>query len=112
MFFKQLNHKLSVIIAAIMLSVHYMYFEYLAEQKSQNMNQPRYELIATTNRLQFEFISEGPKGQLIKRIEYTYMESLDFWNLGFGDYNPDTDGIDDQVVWDNGDGRAIVEKWK
>ena len=72
------------------------------------MNLPRYELIATTNRLQFEFVSEGPKGKIIKRIEYTYIESLDFWNLGFGDYNPNTDGIDDQVVSDNGDGRKVL----
>lgn len=72
------------------------------------MNQPHYEVRAASDRLQFEFISEGPRGRIVKRIEYTYIESLDFWNLGFGDYNPDTDQIDDQMVSDNGDGRKVL----
>lgn len=72
------------------------------------MNQPHYELHATSNRLQFEFISEGVKGFILKRIEYTCIESLDFWNLGFGDYNPNTQQIDDQTISDNGDGRKVL----
>lgn len=72
------------------------------------MNQPHYNIRATSDRLQFEFVSEGPKGLIIKRIEYTYIQSLDFWNLGFGDYGPTTQQIDDQTVSDNGDGRKVL----
>lgn len=72
------------------------------------MNQPHYEVRATSDRLQFEFISEGPRGQIVKRIEYTFVENLDFWNLGFGDYDPDTGQIDDQTISDNGDARKVL----
>lgn len=72
------------------------------------MNQPHYKLVATSDRLQFEFVSEGPKGQIVKRIEYTYIDSLDFWNLGFGDYNPITRQINDHTVSNNGDGRKVL----
>ncbi len=43
-----------------------------------------------------------------KRIEFTYIEALSFWNLGFGDYNPQTNHIDDTIVSDNGDGRKVL----
>jgi hypothetical protein len=72
------------------------------------MKLPRYELQATTDRLQFEFVSIGRKGAIIKRIEFTYVDELAFWNLGFGDYNPITNRIDDQAVSDNGDGRKVL----
>lgn len=72
------------------------------------MNQLRYELQASSDRLQFEFVSEGPKGRIIKRIEFSYIDDLDFWNLGFGDYNPVKDQVDDQTVSDNGDGRKVL----
>ena len=72
------------------------------------MQLPCYELQTTIDRLQFEFVSIGPKGPIIKRIEFTYVETLLFWNLGFGDYNPLTNRIDDQIVSDNGDGRKVL----
>lgn len=72
------------------------------------MDQPHYELRATSDRLQFEFISISPKRRIIKRVEYTYIEEFNFWNLGFGDYNPDTGQLDDQIVSDNGDTRKVL----
>ena len=72
------------------------------------MQLPCYELQTTTDRLQFEFVSIGPKGSIVKRIEFAYIEPLSFWNLGFGDYNPATNRIDDQIVSDNGDGRKVL----
>ncbi|CAN5488453.1 hypothetical protein BH09BAC4_BH09BAC4_24770 [soil metagenome] len=72
------------------------------------MNQAHYKLQTSSDRLQFEFVSEGPRGQIIKRIEYSYVEDLDFWNLGFGDYNPNIDRVDDQIISDNGDGRKVL----
>lgn len=72
------------------------------------MNHPRYQVLGSYDRLQFEFVSEGLKGRIIKRIEYTYMPEYGFWNLGFGDYNAYSETIDDQVVSDNGDGRKVL----
>lgn len=72
------------------------------------MTLPHYELQATSDRLQFEFVSTGPKGAIIKRIEFTYIEGLLFWNLGFGDYNPLANRVDDQIVTDNSDGRKVL----
>ncbi|GAB3885496.1 DUF6934 family protein [Spirosoma agri] len=72
------------------------------------MNQPHYDVRTTSDRLQFEFVSKGPKGLIVKRIEYTYIEGLDFWNLGFGDFDPDTGQINDQTISDNGDGRKVL----
>lgn len=72
------------------------------------MNLPLYELQATADRLQFEFISVGNKGAIIKRIEFTHVAELDFWNLDFGDYDAATNRIDDQTVSDRRDGRKVL----
>ncbi|QDK81467.1 hypothetical protein EXU85_23790 [Spirosoma sp. KCTC 42546] len=72
------------------------------------MNLPRYEVRASTDRLNYMFVSEGPKGRILKVISYSYLEDLEVWNLGFGDYNILTDEIDDQIVSNNGDGRKIL----
>ena len=37
-----------------------------------------------------------------------YLESLDLWNLGFGDYEPISERIVDDVITDNGDGRQVL----
>ncbi len=72
------------------------------------MNYPRYDVQESISRLHFEFISEGPNGQIRKVVDYAYIDALGIWNLGFGDYNPITDVVDDKVVSDNGDGRKII----
>jgi len=72
------------------------------------MNLPHYPLLATPDRLQFEFTSEGPKGEIVKRIEYSHLADLGVWNLGFGDYDPDSDMVSDQTISDNGDGRKVL----
>ena len=66
-----------------------------------------YETInnVTENGIQFFFVSEG-KSDIIKAVQYSYV--LDFrgkkvYNLGFGDYDPDTDSIVDNLASNNGD---------
>ena len=72
------------------------------------MNQPRYPVQASSNQLHYEFISVGHKGNILKAVEYTYIEDLNVWNLGFGDYDSETNEIDDTVVSNNGDGRKVL----
>jgi hypothetical protein len=72
------------------------------------MHLPRYQLLTSDNRQQFRFYSVGLRGTILKLIEFTYIDSLDFWNLGFGDFDVETGRIDDQVVSDNGDGRKVL----
>lgn len=40
------------------------------------MTTPRYDAIASDDRLYFEFFSVGPKGQIHKIVEYTYLDHL------------------------------------
>lgn len=51
----------------------------------------------------FEFDSEGPKGKIRKIVQYAEIDLRNFYNLGFGDKNPETNSIDDLVVTNNAD---------
>lgn len=57
--------------------------------------------------LTLEFISEGPKGQLLKIIQFTEIES-GIYNLAFGDADAATGLLNDQVVSDNGDSEKVL----
>ena len=72
------------------------------------MNKPSYDVAVSRNRLRYEFISVGPKGNIRKVVECVYLENLTLWNLGFGDFDPVTGKISDDVVSDNGDGRKVI----
>lgn len=50
----------------------------------------------------FDFISQGPKGDIHKRIMFTPTEEKNIYNLAFGDVDEQGD-IDDYVISDNGD---------
>jgi hypothetical protein len=62
-----------------------------------------YDLVVSDSFLNYEFLSEGPKGKIIKRVEYTRFPArllgLDpdthVYNLGFGDVddNGKIDGV-------------------
>lgn len=56
----------------------------------------------------FEFDSIGPKGKVRKIVLYTPFELKNYFNLGFGDKNPDTGEFDDLVVTNNGDSGKIL----
>ncbi len=72
------------------------------------MNIPVYEVSISTNRLRYEFISQGVRGQIRKIVDYTYFEPLNWWNLGFGDLDSSTGQISDTIISDNGDGRKVM----
>jgi hypothetical protein len=72
------------------------------------MQLPRYELTAESDLCVFEFISEGPKGNIHKLIKFSETALKDFFNLAFGDKDLLNGEIDDKVVSNNGDSERIL----
>ncbi len=65
-----------------------------------------YDFKVDSEKLNFEFFSEGPKGRIKKIIRFNKLDSLDsskvIYNLCFGDYSEVKDDIDDLVISDQG----------
>lgn len=72
------------------------------------MKLPRYELKAEKSLMVFEFVSEGPKGEIPKLIKYSETNLKDLYNLAFGDKNLETGEIDDKTVSNNGDSEKVL----
>ena len=68
----------------------------------------KYQLTAGHELLSYEFISEGPKGQIVKRIQFTIVNREGIYNLAFGDKDPGTGDIDDKIVTNNGDSERVL----
>ena len=71
------------------------------------MQLPRYHYKTNVAFLDYEFISEGPKGSIKKVIRFTQIGSFVF-NLGFGDLNEETGEISDTIVTNNNDSRMVL----
>ncbi len=69
----------------------------------------RYELSTEKSLLAFKFVSKGPKGQITKLIRYTETSVKNTYNLGFGDYDAETDDINDTVITNNGDSKKVLK---
>ncbi len=72
------------------------------------MNQPQYTLKAGESLRTYEFLSEGPKGEIVKKIQFTATNQPEVYNLAFGDRNPITGKIDDKVISNNGDSEMVL----
>jgi hypothetical protein len=72
------------------------------------MKLDRYELKAGRNLSTFEFISEGPRGRILKIIQFTETNYKDLYNLAFGDKNLETGEIDDLAISNNNDSERIL----
>ncbi len=72
------------------------------------MNIEQYQLKSGLELLSYEFVSEGPKGLITKRIQFTLVNRQGVYNLAFGDKNPMTGEIDDTVVSNNGDSEKVL----
>jgi hypothetical protein len=72
------------------------------------MIEDRYALRFDDDHKRFKFISEGPKGSILKGVQYKEMPTPGVYNLGFGDLNELTDEIDDLVVTNNGDSQKVL----
>ena len=72
------------------------------------MKLPRYLLEAEKSLLVFEFISEGPKGQIPKLVKFTETNLKGLFNLAFGDKDQQTDEINDTVISNNDDSEKVL----
>ena len=68
----------------------------------------RYTLASSPDRLTFEFDSIGPKGTVTKVVQYTEINVKGFYNLGFGDKEPESGYISDLSVTNNGDSQKVL----
>jgi hypothetical protein len=72
------------------------------------MKYSRYEYQTEDELHYFEFTSIGPKGSIKKIVEYTKVSVDDIYNLAFGDYDEQTDRLNDKIVTNNGDSTKIL----
>jgi hypothetical protein len=67
------------------------------------MRDQQYELESAESFMSFQFISKGPKGEIVKLVKYTKINDKGFYNLGFGDKIKNEDDYNDTVISDNQD---------
>jgi hypothetical protein len=73
------------------------------------MGLDKYDYKTDKTYLEYEFISDGPKGKITKIVRYTKISGDEItFNLGFGDKNEKTDFIDDLVVSGNNDRDKVL----
>ena len=68
---------------------------------------PQYELKSDETLTIFEFVSIGNKGKITKVVHF-FKISDDFYNLGFGDKDEETEEVSDLIVSNNGDSRKVL----
>ena len=72
------------------------------------MKLERYELKAEKSLMVFEFVSEGPKGEIPKLVQFGETNLRGFYNLAFGDKDLTTGEINDSVVSNNNDSDKVL----
>ena len=72
------------------------------------MKLPRYEYLTESKAELFSFTSEGIKGNIRKVVVYSQMLEDDIYNLAFGDYNEETNSINDAVITNNNDSQKVL----
>ena len=72
------------------------------------MKLDKYQLKAGQELLSYEFISEGPKGLIRKRIQFTLVNRNQVFNFAFGDKDSVTGDIDDLTISNNGDSEKVL----
>jgi hypothetical protein len=68
---------------------------------------PHYSYKAHPSFLDYEFISEGPKGKIKKVVRFT-MIGENVYNLAFGDLDEETGEINDTVITNNVDSKKVL----
>jgi hypothetical protein len=66
------------------------------------MNLEKYSVVSDSGHITYEFLSEGPKGTIKKVVFYQKVEENVF-NLAFGDWNEQTQKINDNARSNNKD---------
>lgn len=78
------------------------------------MNQKKYNLEVSKENGVYAFTSKGSQGDIVKVVQFSPIDDIttlrvsNVHNLGFGDYDPITDAIDDKVTSNNGDRDVIL----
>ena len=72
------------------------------------MKLDKYALKADQDQTVYEFISEGRKGAIRKIIIFQPTTEPNLYNLAFGDRDPQTGGVNDMAVSDNGDTDKVL----
>lgn len=65
------------------------------------------DVASSSDKLRFQFISEGPKGKIKKVVQFTKTQNDDIYNLAFGNLNKDN-STDDETANDNKDRNKIL----
>lgn len=73
-----------------------------------NMKLDKYPVTIGETSMVFEFVSEGIRGSIPKLIIYSDTHLHNFYNLGFGDKDQKTGGINDDVITNNGDSEKVL----
>ena len=72
------------------------------------MKLPKYQLKADDELSVYRFVSEGRKGLIPKRIQFTLINQDGIYNLAFGDEHPTSGELDDLIISDNGDSEKVL----
>jgi len=73
----------------------------------QSMRLPHYIYRTNDSFLDYEFISEGPRGNIKKVVRFSQI-SANAFDLAFGDLDEKTGDISDTVVTNNDDSRKVL----
>jgi hypothetical protein len=72
------------------------------------MNQPKYLYKTEKEFTIFEFVSDGPKGRILKIVEYSETATKGVFNLAFGDFDKKMNTINDLSITNNGDSLKVL----
>ena len=71
------------------------------------MKYSKYPIVASNDPYVYTFFSEGPRGTIKKTVIYSQIDE-NLFNLGFGDWNEEFQGLDDSSRSNNGDRDKIL----
>jgi len=72
------------------------------------MKLERYELKAEDSLMVFEFVSDGPKGRILKLVKFSETNLKDLYNLAFGDKDMNSGELNDLSISNNGDSEKVL----
>lgn len=72
------------------------------------MNKPKYLYKSEEFLKIYEFVSEGPKGKIKKMVQFTETGTENVYNLAFGDYDEQSNNINDFAITNNGDSLKVL----
>jgi hypothetical protein len=72
------------------------------------MRLENYSITFDDKQTTFDFISEGEKGKIKKRIQLQSVNNRGLYNLAFGDFDVETNDFDDTVITNNGDSQKVA----